>query len=158
MAFKIDKNIPVPSNVRGPRAEFPFEEMELNDSIFVPGATVKKLSGQLSYYKNKGMNFTLRAMKADVLDEETGDLRSDVDGVRIWKIDPALKSNQGRKKASAQSTAVASEEAATAPSPEAGENDPEPVVNVGSKKSSKKANSNPTAEPVADPGNDEGEY
>jgi len=101
--FKIEKNIPMPGNSgRGPTVDYPFLQMEVGDSIFVPGIDAKKASGQIGYWKkNHGLNFSVRAMTGTVLDPETGE-ETEVDGVRIWVRPVEEKSNRGRKPADAK--------------------------------------------------------
>lgn len=99
MEFKIETGIPLPASTsRGPRVDYPFSKMEPGQSIFVPGKTVKQMTGQLGFWKKQGMVFTLSATTADVLDAETGEM-TQADGVRIWVRDPSEKSNRGRKPA-----------------------------------------------------------
>ena len=111
--FKIEKNIPMPGNAgRGPTVDYPFLQMEIGDSIFVPGIDAKKASGQIGYWKkNHGLNFSVRAMTGVVLDSETGE-ETEVDGVRIWLRPAEEKSNRGRKPAAAKATAEEAAEAA----------------------------------------------
>lgn len=116
--FKIEKNIPMPGNSgRGPTVDYPFLQMEVGDSIFVPGIDAKKASGQIGYWKkNHGLNFSVRAMTGTVLDPETGE-ETEVDGVRIWVRPVEEKSNRGRKPAAAK----VAEEAADGAAEEAAE-------------------------------------
>lgn len=112
MEFKIETGIPLPASTsRGPRVDYPFSKMEPGQSIFVPGKTVKQMTGQLGFWKKQGMVFTLSATTADVLDAETGEM-TQADGVRIWVRDPSEKSNRGRKPA-VKPTENAEGEAAT---------------------------------------------
>lgn len=103
MQFKIEDNIPLPNaGGRGPRLEYPFLDMKVGQSIFVPGVNVKKMSGQAGHWKkNHGMNFAIRATTEDVLDEETGEAVA-TEGVRVWVKDPTEKSNRGRKAAATE--------------------------------------------------------
>ena len=116
MTFKIDTDIPIPAaGGRGPRTDYPFSDMKVGQSIFVPGMTVKKMSGQISYWKKQeNMNFAIRAQAEEVLDEETGELVM-TDGVRVWVKDPNDRSNRGRKAGAAKSTATAPATDATVP-------------------------------------------
>ena len=112
MTFKIDTNIPIPAaGGRGPRTDYPFSNMTVGQSIFVPGMTVKKMSGQISYWKKQeNMNFAIRAQAEEVLDAETGELTM-TDGVRVWVKDPNDRSNRGRKAGASKAAAVATETA-----------------------------------------------
>ena len=97
MKFQIQKNVPIPNaGGRAPRTEYPFEQMEVGDSFFVPGMTVKKMSGQVGYWKKTmGMNFAIRAVTEDYMNDD-GEVVSG-DGVRVWREDPSKKTNRGRK-------------------------------------------------------------
>ena len=140
MQFKIEDNIPMPTaGGRGPRQEYPFLDMKVDQSIFVPGVNVKKMSGQVGHWKkNHGMNFAIRATTEDVLDEETGEAVA-TDGVRVWVKDPTEKSNRGRK---AAATETATETDADAEAEGEGE---EPVAETPAPKASGKK-SKPKAE------------
>ena len=107
--FKIEKNIPMPvTSGRGPTVDYPFLNMEVGDSIFVPGIDAKKASGQIGFWKkNHGMNFAIRAMQGEVVNDD-GEVET-VDGVRIWVRDPSEKSNRGRKPATAAPVAEEAE-------------------------------------------------
>ena len=95
--FKIEKNVPMPvTSGRGPTVDYPFLDMEVGDSIFVPGIDAKKASGQIGFWKkNHGMNFAIRAVTGEVVNDD-GEVQT-VEGVRIWIRDPSEKSNRGRK-------------------------------------------------------------
>lgn len=77
MTVKIDKGIPVPPK-RG-ECPYPFEEMEVGDSIFVATTKGKKANPLTSYCdwwgKKLKITFTVRTV------EEDG-----VKGVRAWRI------------------------------------------------------------------------
>lgn len=119
MKFLISKAIPIPTTAkRAPKVEYPFLQMSIGDSIFVPDMNVKKMSGQLSFWKKEhGLVFVVRASTEELLDEngvalvKTGDdgkplfdsagqpVHQTSEGVRVWLQDPAEKSNRGRKPA-----------------------------------------------------------
>lgn len=133
--FKIEKNVPMPvTSGRGPTVDYPFLEMEVGDSIFVPGIDAKKASGQIGFWKkNHGMNFAIRAMQGEVVNED-GEVET-VDGVRIWVRDPSEKSNRGRKPANAATTEPAGEAPeAEAPDAEGETTAPSPKPTKGSMK------------------------
>lgn len=99
MEFQIRKNVPMPTaKGRGPRTSYPFLQMEIGDSIFVPGMTTKQMTGQLGFWKKThGLNFAIAAGSEDRLNTE-GETVS-VEGVTVWIKDPAEKSNRGRRAA-----------------------------------------------------------
>lgn len=72
--FKIEKNIPVPP-LRDTHSKYPFGEMNIGDSIFVPhkaGAGVNPVVSAAAYYGNKNnKKFTTK-------NEEKG--------TRVWRI------------------------------------------------------------------------
>jgi hypothetical protein len=80
-AIKIEKNVPIPSQVRRRATIYPFAEMEQGDSIFVPCKSAREKSRATSaaavYAKNHGMKFKTRTVPG---------------GVRIWlvSLDPSL--------------------------------------------------------------------
>jgi hypothetical protein len=66
MEFEIEKNIPFPSR----HGKYPFGDMEIGDSIFVPGMRVTDLSSSLAYQKQFGKKFISRTVNG---------------GTRIWR-------------------------------------------------------------------------
>ena len=88
--FQLDNDVPLPkSGGRAPKTQYPFAEMEIGQSFFAPDTNVKKMSGQVSYWKKDphNMAFSLRAVTEEYMDDN-GDL-VEGEGVRVWKIDPA---------------------------------------------------------------------
>ena len=88
--FQLDNDVPLPkSGGRAPKTQYPFAEMEIGQSFFAPDTNVKKMSGQVSYWKKDphNMAFSLRATTEEYMDDN-GDL-VEGEGVRVWKIDPA---------------------------------------------------------------------
>lgn len=88
--FQLDNDVPLPkSGGRAPKTQYPFAEMEIGQSFFAPDTNVKKMSGQVSYWKKDphNMAFALRAVTEEYMDDN-GDL-VEGEGVRVWKIDPA---------------------------------------------------------------------
>lgn len=77
MDVLIEKNIPIPPTVRGPReCKYPWRTMEVNDSFFTAGAkrnTMSSLATIMS--KNLGVKFSVREAEKD-----------GVRGVRVWRI------------------------------------------------------------------------
>lgn len=74
--ISIDKNIPIPKVNRGghlkPReAKYPWAQMEVGNSFFVPEVTVKQFGSTVyAASKRSGRKFTIRAVDG---------------GVRIWR-------------------------------------------------------------------------
>ena len=97
--FQLDNDVPIPAaGGRIPKTQFPFQVMEIGQSFFAPGLTVKKMSGQTAYWKREhGMAFTIRAVTEEAMNE-AGEL-VETEGVRVWKIDPSERRGGGRQKA-----------------------------------------------------------
>lgn len=67
--FQIEKNVPAPS---AGNAKYPWRQMAIGDSFFVPNVSTQKMSNAASARKTRGVGtFTCRA--------EEG-------GVRVWRI------------------------------------------------------------------------
>jgi len=72
--YKIDKGIPVPEpNVRGRTSKYPFRQMEVGDSVFIP-RMASTISGLLS--QAKPMKFTTRTATED-----------GIKGTRVWRVE-----------------------------------------------------------------------
>lgn len=74
-AIKVEKNVPIPPQMRPRSSAIPFEKMEIGDSIFIP-CKDKKAKGRATssvamYAKKHGVKFTTRTV--------TG-------GIRVWLI------------------------------------------------------------------------
>jgi hypothetical protein len=69
-AFKIEKGIPAPPASRA--AKYPFAEMEIGDSLLIPGIkSSAEISSSISYRKNRYReNYICRAVEG---------------GVRVWR-------------------------------------------------------------------------
>jgi hypothetical protein len=68
MAFKLERDKPIPTD----RVKYPWRDMKVGDSFFVPGMAVSAIAGSVSGASSRGAGkFRCRA--------ENG-------GVRIWKI------------------------------------------------------------------------
>ena len=94
--FQLDNDVPLPkSGGRAPKTQYPFAEMEIGQSFFAPDTNVKKMSGQVSYWKKDphNMAFALRAVTEEYMDDN-GDL-VEGKGVRVWKIDHANRRGAG---------------------------------------------------------------
>jgi hypothetical protein len=69
--IKIEKGIPTP-----PRSRYPLRDMEIGDSIFVPGKTSLGFSGYVASASQKtGFKFATRKAIED-----------GVTGLRVWRI------------------------------------------------------------------------
>lgn len=69
--FEIDRNVPPPTDGRGAKAKYPFRDMEVGDSFYVPGCDANKLRAASRYHKSNGRQYTAR--------DTAG-------GARIWRI------------------------------------------------------------------------
>jgi hypothetical protein len=73
-ALKVEKGVPVPQKESGAgrKALYPWRNMNVGDSFFVPGKTVYQFTGHLSSAKQAtGFTFTQRRVDG---------------GVRVWRI------------------------------------------------------------------------
>ncbi|MGI9535133.1 MAG: hypothetical protein ACR2NW_09290 [Thermodesulfobacteriota bacterium] len=77
--MEIEKNIPIPADSRGHSRKYPFDKMEINDSILIPFENGKSkikirnsVSSCLGYFRKEhpDLKFTLRTIN---------------EGVRIWR-------------------------------------------------------------------------
>jgi hypothetical protein len=75
--IKIDKGIPIAPNTSGRRAIYPWAEMQIGDSFFVPGKTTRQFAGHFSRAKARySMNFVVRVVT-----------ENEVTGVRVWRTE-----------------------------------------------------------------------
>lgn len=75
MTIKIDKDVPLPEGAAR-STTYPFEDMEINDSFFVPGKNSDQLTNAASHWRKKnGWSFACRNT------EEEG-----VKGARVWRV------------------------------------------------------------------------
>lgn len=74
--FRIDKDVPIPPSRFGEKTPtYPFKDMDIGDSFFIPGGTATRMSGSLANARTKyGHLYSTRQV------EESG-----VKGVRIWR-------------------------------------------------------------------------
>ena len=73
MAYKIEKNIPLPPR-RGARgSKYPWDEMKQGDSFFVPG----KPKGLYTAASQRGIRIAIRP-----------DKKGSQSGVRVWHVGP----------------------------------------------------------------------
>lgn len=68
--YTIEKNIPAPDS----RSKYPFPQMEVGDSFFVPGNEIvgSRVSVAMNYYKKKNPKKSFISRKS-------------ADGMRIWR-------------------------------------------------------------------------
>ena len=96
MKFQIEDNIPVPAaGGRSSQNEYPFASMAIGQSIFEAGINVKQASSRVAAYKKQGIGIAIRAETRDALNEAGEQIK--IEGVRMWRVEPAPKSNRGRK-------------------------------------------------------------
>jgi hypothetical protein len=72
--FEIEKNIPAPNGTgkAGARPKYPFAQMDVGDSFFVPGMKSSALSNATQWHASKtGKKFTCTA---------------EADGARCWRV------------------------------------------------------------------------
>ena len=72
--INIDKNIPMPKIVRngGPKAKYPFADMQVGDSFEVTDKTTKKFASTCAAATRRlGSKFTIRTID---------------NGIRVWRI------------------------------------------------------------------------
>ena len=72
MTFEISSTIPIPEPKRGRRPKYPWRQMNVGDSFFVPGRKTTFIAGIAWNQKNRyGTEWTCRAIDG---------------GVRVWRI------------------------------------------------------------------------
>lgn len=71
--IKIDKGIELPPNSGGRPRKYPWRDMEIGDSFFIPQ---KRYSGLFTGARNAGIKIRTRQMN------ENG-----VDGIRVWRVE-----------------------------------------------------------------------
>lgn len=71
--ISIEQNVPLPVNLRNlNNLKYPWADMQIGDSFFVPGITSAPIQSAKTYAQRKfGRVFTARSVK---------------DGVRVWRI------------------------------------------------------------------------
>lgn len=77
--FTIEKNVPMPEVKRGRRPRYPFADMLVGDSFFVPGdtrATQGARAAAHSHTRRTGKAFDARTVEG---------------GLRIWCVEPEKK-------------------------------------------------------------------
>lgn len=76
-AITIDKGVPMPGTryASGRPPIYPFKEMNVGDSFFLPGQNTYKFSAHSNHARRHGGKFSVRATT-----------ESGVKGVRVWRI------------------------------------------------------------------------
>lgn len=77
MSFKIDKSVPMPTDTRGRKVAYPWADMEVGDSIFVPEDRIAA-TGKSAYVwgQQNGKRFSRRKR-----------VENGVKGARFWRIE-----------------------------------------------------------------------
>ena len=70
--IKIDRNMPIPAQARRSSLKYPFADLDIGESFFVPGRTGAQLSGFISW--NRPKKFATRTV-----------IENGVKGVRVWR-------------------------------------------------------------------------
>jgi hypothetical protein len=76
MKIEIEKNVPTP-NSEGGKTKYPFAQMEVNDSFFVPNGNANSINSAAGVFrktKQPTWKFTVRKVK-----------ENDIKGVRVWR-------------------------------------------------------------------------
>lgn len=76
--YKIEKHVPAPEDLGGMK-KYPFDDMEIGDSFFVPNGKVRNIKQQVQYYQNK----TEKRKRFAVREVEGG--------VRVWRVEPKIE-------------------------------------------------------------------
>ena len=73
MAFEIEKGVPLPKSVqRGWTGKYPWRQLEIGDSFFVPGKTTNDIGGTVTIARRTtGFKLVTRSVEG---------------GVRIWRV------------------------------------------------------------------------
>lgn len=71
--WEIDKSIPIPAGGRGGKSKYPFQEMEVGDSVFFPGSNTqgKEMIYAHNYARRNGKKFSGRSIDG---------------GLRVWRV------------------------------------------------------------------------
>ena len=73
--IKIDKEIPMPESRSTGTSIYPFEDLEIGDSFFVPGKSRAQMDNACGHWrKKKGWKFTVERRT-----------ENDVIGARVWR-------------------------------------------------------------------------
>ena len=78
----IDRGIPIPPRTRPTSARYPFQDMQIGDSIYLPGQRVDRRKGE-PFHMQKAVRY------AYIYGARHGmrfAARNEGDGVRIWRV------------------------------------------------------------------------
>lgn len=78
MTFKIEKGHPMPEFKSGAQNKYPWAQMEVGDSFFVPGSTAQKMRSAASHQAKR------HPPKRYICRKEVVD---GVQGVRVWRVE-----------------------------------------------------------------------
>lgn len=68
--YKIEDDVPRPEK----KTKYPFGDMKVDQSVFIPGKTSRQVANAMSTYRRKGMKFTTEYRTED-----------GVEGTRVWR-------------------------------------------------------------------------
>ena len=97
----IEKGIKLPENLKlkGTKPQYPFEDLEIGDSFFIPETEkdnsrilLGRLKSAIGYFKNKTQHdrdFKYRRFTVRIVEEEKAENKKKimVTGVRIWRVE-----------------------------------------------------------------------
>lgn len=83
MAYEIEKGIKLPPSTRRRTSKYPWDQMKVGDSFFVPG----KPKGLYTAASNHGVKIAVRPEK-----------KGNQEGVRVWRRPDAKAKKRGRRK------------------------------------------------------------
>ena len=76
MTIQIDKNLPIPTKAGNRVSKYPWSSLEVGDSFFVAGTTVKTFAGVVANArKTRNLQLVTRTVDED-----------GVTGVRVWRV------------------------------------------------------------------------
>lgn len=80
--IKIEKNVPLPSKGTRGNPKFPFSDMSVGDSFYVPLRSGKKIQSLQAQMHSNSRSFILNNKKFDWKFKTSSDKK----GVRIWRV------------------------------------------------------------------------
>lgn len=85
-AFQIE-NVPLPAATRNREAKYPFADLQVGQSFFVPGKTVKDLASTVGTYNRKYMSENFDGSKERTRQfSSRNDTKDGVKGVRVGRV------------------------------------------------------------------------
>lgn len=83
--IKVESGVPmVKRTARGERGKYPFAQLDVGESFFVPSMTTHQFSGNLFYWNGKGDGKSFKAAGRD--DDGKPITKNGKHGVRVWRI------------------------------------------------------------------------